>query len=182
MAWAIIAVSPQRISAVERMLAYHNFENIVFRVRRRAVARGKVIWKRVPVFPGYVFVVARNAWRVIRAITGVIKFLRYGGPLVEATVADLRAQADAEGVLPWEEPEYESSRFRRGDLLRVQHKGYTVDGVFQKLISPDRASILLNWFGQNVPASCYESDLIEVPVREPPRRRRNGRKRVRGVV
>ena len=178
LAWALITVAPNMETSVSKVLTCLDFDHIVFRVRRRIVYRGRVIERILPVFPGYIFVLARNAWRAIQEIIGVLGFVRTldGRPetVPNRVVNGLRAQSDEKGVLSWPPPAYISSRFRVGDIVRVYPAGIPegLRGVFHQLLTPERAVILLDWMGRMVPLSVDERDLIAVPQRRKRRRRR----------
>jgi transcription antitermination factor NusG len=169
-------VAPNMEASVSRMLSSLNFEHLVFRVRRQVVFRGRIIERLAPVFPGYIFVLARNAWALIKNIIGVRGFVCFGGQLQDVPdriVESLRAQADPNGVLPWRPPEYRIPGFKMGDPVSVFFdQGIILQGIFRNLLAPDRAVIWLDWFGRAVPVSVNVGDLTGKPRSRPRRRPR----------
>lgn len=149
-------VAPNMEASVSRALTSLAFEHWIFRIRRRAVHRGQIIERAVPVFPGYIFVWAKNAWTTIKNIIGVRGFVAFGGRLENVpprVIEGLRAQSDEHGVLSWQQPEY-ISPYRAGDLVSVfLSPGVSLQGTFQNLLSSERAVILLDWMGRKVPVS-----------------------------
>lgn len=176
MAYQLIMVAPNMEASVSRALTSLDFEHWIFRVKRKAVHRGQIIERVAPVFPGYIFVWARNAWAVIKNIIGVRGFVRFGDGIEDVpshVVEGLCAQADDNGVLSWSTPVYDVPGFMPGDTVSVfLSQGVTLQGQFQSLIGPDRAVILLDWMGRMVPVSVNVSECNPVAsTRRRPRRR-----------
>jgi transcription antitermination factor NusG len=168
-------------ASVSRALKSLDFQHIVFKIRRQIAARGRLLEQVRPVFPGYVFVVARDAWIVLRNIVGVLGFVHFGDRLENVpddVVEGLRAQADADGVLNWSLPDGGAEpRLRQGDAVQVTLSGATYRGAFFAYLAFDRAIIHLDWMGRMVPVSVNLCDLgLEVRrssgSRRRPRRRR----------
>lgn len=179
--WKLITVAPNCESRVSRLLDEAlDLDALSFCVRRRIVFRGKVTSRRVPAFPGYVFVAAEVAFDRLREISGVFDFVRIGESVAEidASVVDgLLELAIDDGTLPiGEEPV--SARFRAGDRVLIRNLNFDTVGVFCSLEEPGRAIVEVDWFGRAVPVSVAESDLSldnrEIPrdISRPIRRRR----------
>lgn len=172
MSYQLIMVAPNMEASVSRVLTSLDLEHWIFRIRRRVIYRGQIVERIAPVFPGYIFVFARNAWVTIRNIIGVRGFVRFGSRLQDVpprVITDLRAQSDEQGVLSWQMPEYEAP-FQSGDLVSVLlSQGTTLQGVFQHLLSSERAVILLDWMGRMVPVSVNVSEckLVVASKRKP---------------
>jgi len=183
MTWKLITVAPNSASRVSRMLNETlELDALSFCVRRRIVFRGRVTLRRVPAFPGYVFVAADVAADVVREISGVFDFVRIGESVAEiaaSIVDELLDLAVEDGTLPvGEEPV--SARFRAGDRVVIRNLNFDTVGVFSSLEEPGRAIVEVDWFGRVVPVSVAESDLTldnrEIP-RDIPRPARVRRRR-----
>ena len=170
--WQLAIVAPNCEGRVSQMLTALAFDHHVFRVKRKVVLKGKITERLAPVFPGYVFVHARNAWITIREIIGVAGFVKFGDELAnvaEGVVEDLIAACSEPGVLPWGEHEQEhKSRFAEGDHVLV--KDLSCAAIFQHSRSDGKAIVQLEWMGRFVPAEVAENSL---ELREYKRTRRS---------
>jgi transcription antitermination factor NusG len=175
LAYQLIMVAPNTEASVSRTLAALNFEHWIFRIKRKIVLRGQVIERLVPAFPGYIFVLARNAWITIKSIIGVRSFVSFGEQLCDVpvrVVEDLCAQCDQDGVLRWaQEP---TSPFALDELISVTlAQGILLQGRFQYLLTPDRAMVLVDWMGRMVCVSVRVSECKAVASQAQPSRRRH---------
>jgi transcription antitermination factor NusG len=184
--WRLITVAPNSETRVSRVLDLAvGVDVLAFRVRRRIVVRGRVVDRRVPAFPGYVFVGAGASFEEVRAVLGVLGFVRNGDEIAEidsAIVDELLDLAVDDGTLPLER-EPESARFSPGDRVVISNVSFDTCGIFLSLENDGRAIVEVDWFGRLVPVSVSESDLAldktenrrEYP-RPSKRRRRFGRR------
>lgn len=188
--WQLITVAPNSEARVSRILDEGlEVDALAFRIKRQTVVRGKIVFRRVAAFPGYIFVSGDASFDEIRSVIGVFDFVRIGSDIAEiaASIVDnLLDLALDDGTLPLgEEPV--STRFRSGDRVLIRNLNFDAIGVFQSLEANDRAIVLLDWFGRSVPASVAESDLTldnrenqrDIPRPSRIRRRRRVGKRER---
>jgi transcription antitermination factor NusG len=183
--WQLILVAPNSETRVSRVLDEGLLlDALAFRVRRKVVVRGRVVVRRVPAFPGYVFVSAGASFEEIRRVIGVVDFVRIGEAIAEisaAIVDELLDRAVEDGTLPLgEEPT--SERFRPGDSVLIRNVSFDTRGVFRSLLDPGRAIIEVEWFGRSVPVEVAESELLldnsdnRRDISRPSRKRRNRRR------
>jgi transcription antitermination factor NusG len=182
--WQLIVVAPNSETRVSRVLDEGiGVDVLAFRVRRRLVLRGKVVIRRVPAFPGYVFVSAGTSFEEVRSVLGVFDFVRIGEAIAEITDSIVDALLDLaveDGTLPIGE-ELESARFKNGDRVLIRNLNFDTSGVFRSLESDSRAIVEVEWFGRCVPVSVPEGDLTLDKIenrREYPRPIRRRRRRL----
>jgi transcription antitermination factor NusG len=184
--WQLILVAPNSETRVSRVLDEGLLlDALAFRIRRKVVIRGRVVVRRVPAFPGYVFVSAGASFEEIRRVIGVVDFVRIGETIAEISasiVDELLDRAVEDGTLPLgEEPI--SERFRAGDRVLIRNVSFDTRGVFKSLLEPGRAIIEVEWFGRVVPVEVAESELLldkSENEREYPRPSKKRRARRRG--
>lgn len=137
----------QRVAAV---LGALGIEHHLFCHRIRSVIRGRVVERLRPAFPRYIFVriVADAMWRKVLEVNSVIGFVKSEEqPIVvpQGVIDDLIAR-QLNGALP----NPLAAKFRLGDRVRIVGEYNLVFGnigVYQYPIAPDRAVVLLPWFG-----------------------------------
>ena len=187
MTWQLITTAPNAELHVERVMSCLSFEHHLFKVRRKIVARGQVVERLFPFFPGYIFVKAKHCWISVKSIIGVIDFVRIGGivaHIAEQEVARLLHLSDENKVLPV--PESFSCKFKSGDRVRVMGMRSVVfgaTGIYQHAIAEDKAYVLLPWFnGQltgTVVKECelerFEGHRVHSGAKRRHRRRRRAR-------
>lgn len=178
-AWSLAIISPNRELSTSRALSDWNFTHHVFKIRRRGVHRGRARDRLLPAFPGYLFIVAQNAWDTLRIFFGIANFVGHGHA-IEAAVNSLLRIADENGVIPT--PELSSQRFKLGDRVVINGIGVLAGqrAIFQHLVDETRAMVLIDWMGRYVPIAIDERDLVlEASDKPKPRRKRRHRRRQR---
>jgi len=139
-------------AGVSRVLSQLDLPNEWFRIKRRVVYRGRLVLRTFPIFPGYMFVMARYLWCLIEQITGVRGFVRFGGQIEtvpDQVVSDLRDRADARGVLT-----EESLPFNPDDRIWVRLAGQEAPGIFKDYLGPTRALVDVTILGRAVSTSA----------------------------
>src|SRR5215831_555924 len=177
-AWSLATTPPNRELPISRALSRWNYEHLLFKIRRRGMHRGRAHDRLCPAFPGYIWLVANNAWDTLRDVFGIVDFIGHGH-LVERALKSLVEIADENGIIPT--PERTSQRFARGDRVIVYNdQDFRKNGraVFQYLTDDGKALVLLDWVCGQVPASVDERNLV-LEVIPAPRRKRRRRPRRR---
>lgn len=161
MSWALLQTVPNDEFGVARRLDRFGFENLLVKRKVPRIWHGRRVERLASAFPRYVFVVARDAWEMIRNITGVVDFVRIGqrpAPISDQLIDGLRSQLDESGALSI----VEKSRFYFGQRV-VFHGDSIVSGheaVFQYPLSHGRVCVLQKWLNQWVPVEIGEHEII----------------------
>jgi transcription antitermination factor NusG len=173
--WALVATAPHRERAVAQMLAAFGIPFHLFQELRQQVWRGRIIAKPFPVFPGYVFCLP-GLWERVRSICGVLGFVRFGErhAVVDGATVEELVKASVNDVFPLRAiPAI--SPFRSGDRVRIQGTSLWAGhaGMFLRMLTPQKAVIDIDIFGQMVAIPIDEQDLeLDAPRRRRRRRRR----------
>src|SRR5262245_16152115 len=185
MTWQLITTAPNAELRVERVMSCLSFEHHLFKARRKVVSHGRVVERLFPYFPGYIFIKAQHCWINVKAIIGVIDFVRIGGMVVniaEQEIIRLLALSDVDKVLPLPEG---SSRFKAGDKVRVvgmRSLVFGAIGLYQYPVGLDKAYVLLPWFNDQLTGTVVdECDLESFEMNRAciQKRKRRRRRRVR---
>jgi hypothetical protein len=179
--WSLAITPPNRELTISRSLTRWNFQHYVPKIRRRGVFRGRARDRLAPAFPGYIFIIANNAWHTLRSIFGIVDFVARDHPVVEIALISLMKIADADGVIPT--PVIISQRFKPGDRVIVNNEEdwrKNGRGEFRHLLENGKALVMLDWLIGQVPAEVDERNLVlEVSEKPKPRRKRRHRRRRR---
>ena len=183
--WSLAVTPPNRELSTARALARHEFPHHVFKLRRKAIVRGRPVERLRPAFPGYVFLVAQDQWLLLHEM-GISYFVERRLP--EGIVEGLLGGAVDEDVLPINDAP--SLRFRVGQQVLIRGQGLLAGqiGLFQHLVDEVNCIVLLEWLGRWVPMLVDERELTgDIDAEEMAkkdrkwhRRKRHGRHR-RGV-
>jgi transcription antitermination factor NusG len=158
--YAIITVGPNCEVPVSRMLDRLDVDHIWFRVRRRVIHRGKLTHRVQPLFPGYIFIIAKWLFRAIESITCVRGFVRFGGIIEEVSIKvvnDLRLRAGATGIL-----NEDSLPFSDGQPVLIRMGGHDTMGVFRSYLTPARAAVEVRMMGRVCSVTARLGDLRAV--------------------
>jgi transcription antitermination factor NusG len=179
--WSILITQPNCENKVCRALKEREYPHYCFKLRQEVVKRGVVVEKFRPAFPRYIFVAANEKWSEIKELAGVYKFIMFGEyvailsqDMMDAFVQSSTKLTNDELVLIFTEKP--SENFSPGTRVRICNgiaSGFF--GTFQYLIAPDRALVLVDWMGRQVPLSILECNL-EKGRRRSPRSLRKRRK------
>ena len=156
MDYQIIMVGANQEATVSRTLGILGFDHEWFRVKRRVVYRGKLAHRITPIFPGYLFIIAKFMFSLIERITGVRGFVRFGGRIEnvdERVVMGLRDRADEDGIV-----EEDSLPFKRGQPVVVRIGGQETAGVFRDYLGPARVIVDVTMFGREVQTQARLGD------------------------
>jgi transcription antitermination factor NusG len=159
--WSLATTAPNREKHVGEILVSIKMEHRIFLACARIVRNGQVIHCMRPVFPGYVFIRPENQFGLVQSIIGILGFVRFGGSVADVTdtVMALDSESDGSSVLlrSKEEP---ISKFAEGEKIRIKDgvmTGYF--GVFSRMLYSDKAIVLLEWMGRQVPFTVRESQI-----------------------
>jgi transcription antitermination factor NusG len=183
-AWSLVVTAPHRERTVARMLSTLELPYHLFCELRQQVWRGRIVEKPYPVFPGYLFCACHGFYDAVRAIGGVLGFVRFGEKtvVVDEHIVNRLVASSVGDVLPRRVIPI-VSRFRAGEAVRVSVSGRNVlagqVGRFQRLLGIDRQAIIeLEWMGRWVPVPVDERDL-ESEIDRRKRKRRKHRSSAR---
>jgi hypothetical protein len=159
---------------VSKMLSCLRILHHLFFELRTHVWRGKVIERKHPIFPGYIFLYgfSPQACRIVGA-HGFAQ-TRDGVITVRNHVIDGLIKAANGDILPVVQKPI-VSRFAAGDRVRIQgtHPFAGHYGRFQRLLTATQALIEIDLFGRWIYIPADERDLdIDIPRRRRRRRRR----------
>ena len=146
MEYTIVTVGPNLEQAVSRTLTQLDIPNEWFRIRRRVVHRGKLALRILPLFPGYIFVIAKAMWMQIERILGVRSFVRFGGVIEnvpERVVAQLRERAGREGIL-----DEAALPFSQGQPVWLRVGGQETAGIFRDYAGPTKVVVDVAMLGR----------------------------------
>jgi transcription antitermination factor NusG len=173
--WALVATAPHRERAVATMLAAFDIPFHLFQELRQQVWRGRILTKPFPVFAGYVFC-RPGLWDRVRSIGGVLGFVRFGErhAIVDGATVEELVKNSVNDIFPLRTiPTV--SRFRPGDRVRIEGTSLWAghEGVFQRMLIPQKAVVDIDIFGRLVAIPIDEQDLeLDAPRRRRRRRRR----------
>lgn len=117
-------------------------------------------WRRVQLFPNYLFVRLRDQWRAVKSTKGVKDFL-YTAPerparLSDEVIAALRSMENKNGVvvLP------RVTKFKNGDKVSLRSSAGVIGGIYAGMHGADRAIVLLYLLGRETRIEVKEADLV----------------------
>jgi len=114
-----------------------------------------------PFLPGYLFVRVepddRNQWRPLFSTAGVKSVICSGEKpqVVQDWIVAGIQEREVDGLVRLE-PRVEC-RFKQGDVVRM--RGSPLDALFQEMTGHDRALVLINLFGKQLPKTVMLSRL-----------------------
>jgi transcription antitermination factor NusG len=121
------------------------------------VHRGKLTLRVQPLFPGYIFIIAKYLFQLIERLTGVRGFVRFGGSIEDipdAVVHGLRARAGVTGIL-----DEDRLPFAVGQRVSLRVGGQDAVGVFREYAGPSRAVVDVAMMGRSC---CVRARLGEL--------------------
>ena len=148
MGYSIITTCPNCETGVSRTLSLLDFEHEWFRIRRKVIYQGRLILRVMPLFPGYMFVIARNMWREVESVLGIHGFVRFGGnieTIPNRIIEELRGRAGRDGIIPHEALPYDT-----GSPCYVRIGGQETPGIFRSYSGPMRALVDVSMLGRTV--------------------------------
>lgn len=173
--WSLGITAPNREFVVARALDKWGFRHHVFKIKRRIVHRGIAADRLFPAFPSYVFLITDGCWEPLRAVFGIIEFVRAGdrvAVLPSSIMNSLLKVAGPEDVLPIAEP---AARFRLGDRVLIRGMSLLAGqhATFQHQLADGQTVVLIDWMGRYVPVAIDERDLAAAGEKKS---RSNGRR------
>lgn len=159
--WFVLQLKPQGLNRAEENLMRQGFESFCPKRIESILRRGRRSAKRVPLFPGYLFVAfdpGSRGWTSLHATRGVARLIvtdiRKPTPLPSSFMAGLMARCDDQGVLG------APPCLAQGDRIRLL-SGPFADTVasIEKLEDGDRIRILMDLMGRQTPISISTSQV-----------------------
>lgn len=179
--WALAITAPNCEMKTSARLGAIGVQHHLFKCRDQVIRRGRQVLRIIPAWSRYIFVnVMDGAWHQIERVKGVMGFVKFGNEyalISEQIVKHWKSQADENDCLR-EFDNLLGTRFRFGDKITINDTSvaYGMEGIYQYLLRPGRACVLIPWLGQMVPAEVDE-DCIDKLANAPAMkaRRRGGR-------
>jgi len=159
--WSVAQVHPPCLAQAERNLKRQGFEFYNPIYLKRVKNRGHLIWRKLPLFPGYLFVRIYDQWRALLSTYGVSGLLLSAGlpaTLPHTVVDAIRAREDETGCV-----QLGKMKFRVGEAVQIK-KGplcYEV-GICEGQRDHDRVRVLLNLLGRTCLVEISEENLVAV--------------------
>lgn len=185
MSWSLIATKTNEEARVaDRLAAVFSLDCRLFVIERAVANRDRRFHiRQFPAFPEYLFVRAREMWRNILAISGVVGFVTHAdgyAAIDDSVLNEIEARSRPTDkatrfVLP--EPPH-VSRFKFGERIQVLGQSHVAGrvGLFQTLSGPEHAIVMIEAFGRYVAVNVKETDLISAGTS----RNKTAKKRQRG--
>jgi transcriptional antiterminator RfaH len=159
--WVVARTQPQREATALHFLGLQGFETYLPRILVAGPVRGRIIKRKAPLFPGYVFIFITMQWYAVSKTPGIVRLIMDGEKPAQLadTVVDQIRERESGGVvrLP------SRSRFRRGQKVRIVRgvfEGHT--GLYDGMVPHQRERILLSLLGQkDVPIEVPTADVEE---------------------
>lgn len=160
--WYVVRSHAQAEARAQAHLARQGFETWLPLHRRRIRHARRAVAALRPLFPGYLFVrldLAGEPWRSVLSTVGVAAVVGAEGrpaPVPEPVIAELRARADAAGVVELGP----AHPFRRGDRVRFAHGALRdIEAILEAATDADRVAVLLRLMGREVRLTVAATDL-----------------------
>ena len=176
--WAIAITLPNGEKRVSEQLVDLGLPFIIFRIRKIAAYRGRLIERLVPAFPRYVFMPLTTCWEAISNVTGFFGLLSFGSApaTVRPGIVESLWDSSKNGVLPEIE---RPNAFKEGDRVYVLDR----QAVYHHHCGLDRAVVLLDCMGRSAFVNVSECDIRSArPAAAVARKRRRRKRRNRARV
>lgn len=157
--WSIAQVKFSNLAKAERNLALQGFEFYNPMYRRRTAKRGAIRERKLPLFPGYLFVCIIDQWHALFNTYGVSGLLLANGQpaKISTTYVDaLRAREDGAGCVL-----LKNSKFEVGQTVQVKSGPFAFEfGLYEGQRDRDRVQVLLKLLGRACAVSVSEDNLV----------------------
>lgn len=161
--WALALTQPNAEHIASVNLERQKFPHHVFKIRSRAVVRGKMVERASPAFPRYIFVFIEDTWRALRGTRGISDVVRCGETLArvpEPVMNTLLARADGEGFLRDDPRMMHADKFEHGENVRVTEGVFSgFKAVFDCRTGEERVRVLLSYMNRLVTVEVQDSVL-----------------------
>ena len=151
--WFAVYTQPNKEAVASHHLQKQGFEILLPKYMKQRRHARKTELVEAPLFPRYLFVgVVRELaqWRVIRSTIGVTDLVQFGIKPAEvplSLVNALRLKMNEDGLLKLTQKFVPS----RGDKLQIVAGAFCESvGIFEKMDSSDRVTMLLDLMGRSV--------------------------------
>ncbi len=163
--WFLAQVRPNCIQIAERNLRRQAFDTFVPWTEETRRQRGRFCQRRVPLFPGYLFVgfdPERGGWRAINSTHGVSRLVAFAGmpqAVPDSLLVALRDRCDPSGLL------LPPETLKPGDEVEVTRGPFADFIVTVEQVTPDRRVwILIDLMGRAARVSVAPEDVRPVRV------------------
>lgn len=156
--WLVAQTKPQQERWAAENAARQGYEWYLPMTR---VRRTNNIYKIQCLFPRYLFVKTKGAWRSLLGTFGVTSLVMTGekpSELAESVIERLRARQGADGFITL--PNALEPRFKANDAVRVNGgpmSGYT--GIVTGMAGEARVKVLLDFLGRKTPVLIGDEHL-----------------------
>lgn len=161
--WYAVSLLPGREERAEWHLRRQGFAPFLPRQKRTVRHARRHLVRHAAFFPGYMFVsldIEVDRWRSINGTVGVRSLIMHGPrpvPCPPGLVEQFIALTDAEGLLNF------SSTLEVGNAIRVLSGPFAeLVGKLERLDSTDRAHVLLEFMGREIPVSMDVRNIVTV--------------------
>jgi transcription antitermination factor NusG len=158
--WFVAATKPSRETFALEQLTNQAFVSFLPLARQTARSGGRLIDRRVPYFPGYLFIrfdPALGSWRAVNSTRGIRRLIMAGGgpvPLPEGFVEGLGALAGSDGTI---RPEHD---LRVGDRVQIVAGPFArLFGTLHRMEARGRIGVLVNILNGEIPLVIDRADL-----------------------
>ena len=155
--WAVALTSPQMETTAARNATKDGFEVFLPKIASKTKAGANRV---EALFPGYMFVVVKDAWHELLMTIGVRGIVSCSGKpstLVDSEIDRVRAMCNRNGFLvPSLIP-----KFRRGQKVQINSGPFRYEAAeFETMLPNRRAAVLIEILGHKVRMRMSEGDLI----------------------
>jgi transcriptional antiterminator RfaH len=158
--WYVAQTQPHKDHGVANQLAAQGFKHFLPQLLKTTRHARKLITKRAPLFPGYLFVrldLDHDRWRSVNGTFGVVRMIMNGdlpGPVPPGIVEALQANSDSFGLLRCGLDLFVGGKVKI--VLGPLTGGF---GVVERLDDNGRVRVLLDLMNGKVPVRLSRSSL-----------------------
>ena len=161
LAWYAVHTKPRQEARAYLNLAQQGYPVFLPLLTAEKVSRHKLVLKEEPLFPRYLFIELDTArtgrgWSAIRSTLGVSGLVTFGSTPAKISahvIEQLRAYQQAGAQQP-------QRLFHNGDRLAIVDGPFAgLEAVYQLPSGEDRALVLIEWLGKQVPLQVPPASL-----------------------
>ena len=155
MPWLVAQTRPGEADLAARNISRQRFEVYNPKCLQRVGKTQKVI----PLFRGYLFVLAAEGWQFLSSTAGIIRLLMSGerpATVSDSVIDDLRSKENRKGIiiLP------KKQRFHVGQRVRISSMPW-MTGIYEGQKGRDRVAVLMSWLNcSGVTLLVNEANLV----------------------
>jgi hypothetical protein len=148
--WLVTKIYSSWAGVAQRELDRLQVEHFLPRIREQKITRHRIVDHDVPMFPGYMFVLAASSWQFLHRVRGICFVLRHAetnepvrSPKLDTFIENLRKSLSGDVLI---EPK---ALFKRGSRVRSMQgllEGYC--GIYLKDLSNHRGVVEMDGLGK----------------------------------